>query len=238
MNEFSPADPTTANGYNYDSTSTMWKGLCNDLPCDTVMAWSGYATAIKKVQIAGKPAVIQCWKGLCPDMVAHIQLPQPFGDIEFPGGFGAEVGVYRLDDTRDAKAAQPPVYPADWPEIFRVVADAWFKLRMSRLALFDSPDYWWPANDLVVDSGKPVTFSMVDPVYGDALISDYSTETYWTCQWMRPASWAEWAVQWVKTHAQSTAGVVTHPPVPSPSEFILNFSVAGVDYTWDATGIH
>jgi hypothetical protein len=238
MNEFSPADPTTANGYNYDSTSTMWKGLCNDLPCDTVMAWSGYATAIKEVEIAGQPAVIQCWKGLCPDLVAHIELPEPFGDIEFPGGFGAEVGVYRRDDTRDGKAAQPPAYPADWPEIFRVVADAWFKLRMSRLALFDGADYWWPANDLVVDSAKPVTFSMVDPIYGDALISSYSTDTYWTCQWMRPASWAEWAVQWVKSHSQTTGGLIQHPHLPSPSDFTLKFSVAGVDYTWDDAGIH
>jgi hypothetical protein len=239
MNEFSPADPTVVDGYAYDSTSAMWKQLCNDLPCDTVMAWSGYVTAIHETTIMGEPVVIQCWKGLCADLVANVTLPPPFGDIEFPGGFGAEVGVYRRDSTRQASAQLVPAYPAAWPEVFRSVADAWFKLRIAKLDLLNQNDYWWPANDVVVSSAVPVSFSMVDPVYGDPLISNYSTEPYWTCQWMRPASFARWAVQWVKNHSELTHNnVIHHPAMPSPAEFVLNFSVAGVDYVWDVTGIH
>jgi hypothetical protein len=238
MNEFSPADPTVVDGYKYDSTSTMWKGLCNDLPCDTLMAWSGYATAIHEVEIDGQPAVIQCWKGFCTDLVANIELPQPFGDIEFPGGFGAEVGVYRRDSTRQAPDGLPPAYPPEWPGVFRAVADAWFKLRIAKLDLLNQNDYWWPANDLVVASGVPVSFSLVDPLFSDPLISEYSTNTYWTCQWMRPGSWAEWAVAWVKKHTEMSQSGPRHPSLPSVADFILNFSVAGVDYVWDVTGIH
>jgi hypothetical protein len=78
-------------GYRYDETSENWKQLCTAFPCFAQLQWPGYDTQVvdtingQPLTIAGQPAVIQLWKGTCQNFL---------GSSSFPGGIGAEVGVY------------------------------------------------------------------------------------------------------------------------------------------------
>jgi len=198
------------------------------------MQWPQYLTAKLEVVIDGEPAVIQCWKGLCEDALSKITVPG-IGDIEFPGGFGAEVGVYRRIPGHQGPLGLMPAIPTAWPATLQVAAKVWFQARALKIDLSGVTDCWWPADDLVENSGSPVTFTLVDPVLGDALISNYSTNRYWTCQWMRPKSFVAWGVNWHLRHLTVPPGDLLK--IADISTYTLNFSVAGVDYVWDATSM-
>src|SRR5258706_2696810 len=73
-------------GYTYDETSEYWKEMCRAFPCFYALQWPGYASDIFEDEINGQAAVIQLWKGWCQKFL---------GSTYFPGGIGAEVGVYR-----------------------------------------------------------------------------------------------------------------------------------------------
>ena len=90
---------TTSDGkytYEYIEVAPEWKKVCSVLPLNArVTSWPGYRTQVyRDVMIAGcGPLIIQPWKGWC----------QRFGGAKadsFPGGIGAEVGVYELIDPR------------------------------------------------------------------------------------------------------------------------------------------
>jgi hypothetical protein len=78
-------------GYQYDETSESWKQLCTNFPCFASIQWPGYSTKVidtfggQPLLIGGQPVVIQLWKGTCQKFL---------GLQNFPGGIGAEVGVY------------------------------------------------------------------------------------------------------------------------------------------------
>ena len=72
-------------GYEYVETSEDWKKACLPLPCFAAVWWPDYATKVVEDTIDGQPVVIQLWKGWCQKFL---------GDDDFPGGIGAEVGVY------------------------------------------------------------------------------------------------------------------------------------------------
>jgi hypothetical protein len=72
-------------GYHYVETSDEWKQACLALPCFSLLAWPDYKTTTVEDVIDGEPVVIQLWKGWCQKF---------FGDDDFPGGIGAEVGIY------------------------------------------------------------------------------------------------------------------------------------------------
>jgi hypothetical protein len=93
----SPVLRDTKDGYEFVETSDDWNQRCQSLPCFAQIYWPGYATAVVRQRIGGVDAVIQLWKGYCPVFLAAQGV--------FPGGLGAEVGIYR------SAPAEPGVHP-------------------------------------------------------------------------------------------------------------------------------
>ena len=71
---------TDARGYSYVETSDGWKKACSSLPSFSEVWWPDYSTKVVDIQIAGKPIVVQLWKGWCQKFL---------GSSDFPGGIGA-----------------------------------------------------------------------------------------------------------------------------------------------------
>lgn len=152
-----------SNGYQYDETSEQWKMMCQVLPCSLALRWPGYATASVNVTLKGRPAVIQVWRGHCQRVL---------GDASFPGGYGAEVGVYVAGDTAENQAALRLLAAAD-PALSLVLG---------------SSTLWLPAPHLV----DTVAFTMLNPVTGEVFISSPAEPTYWNCKWMEPDSYTRY----------------------------------------------
>jgi hypothetical protein len=157
---------TDGRGYSYDETSEYWKQLCQILPCSLALAWPGYETFAQKVIIQGQPAVIQLWRGHCERF---------FGDSNFPGGYGAEVGVYRVIDGKDMpKLDGGPAFIADLLELATSLSGG---------------EIWWPAPDLV----ETIQFTLYNDADGGSVFFDTAAQsTYWNCKWMTPDSYAQY----------------------------------------------
>jgi len=86
-------------GYEFIETSKHWKQVCSTLPCFTQCWWADYLTAVAYATInhAGKQknVVVQLWKGRC-ERLGGKKLD------DFPGGIGAEVGIYEIVDSSAA----------------------------------------------------------------------------------------------------------------------------------------
>src|SRR6188508_2673323 len=94
----SPVIAYEENGYKFVETSPEWKQLCTVLPCFEQVEWPNYPTAVIEDVIDGKSVSIQLWKGWC----------QQFLDREdFPGGIGAEVGIYEAKIGREFPRDRP-----------------------------------------------------------------------------------------------------------------------------------
>ena len=101
------------NGYAFDETSEYWKQMCQNLPCSTVLAWPDYSTTTFDAVIDGQAVVIQAWRGYCEQFL---------GSSSFPGGIGAEVGVY----TKQPALSDPS--SDSWYPLPYVVASVSFQL--------------------------------------------------------------------------------------------------------------
>lgn len=157
---------TDARGYSYDETSEYWKQLCQILPCSLALAWPGYETSAQKVTLQGQPAVIQLWRGHCERF---------FGDSNFPGGYGAEVGVYRI---LDGKAL---------PDLSG--APAFIATMLELVVSLTGGEIWWPAPELV----ESLQFTLYNDADGGSVFFDTPAEsTYWNCKWMTPDSYAQY----------------------------------------------
>lgn len=215
--EYSPAIVTEDANYTYDMTSPWWNDVCSQLPCSMNLQWPGYATQMLPVTLQGEPAIFQLWKGWCQSP------PDVPGVINFPGGVGCEVGIYRLDPTRHAPDDIPGL-PDGVPEL---VAQ-FLKTRLTKVAAGTlGPDQiWWPAPELV-DQSVGVEMTMSEPNTHDVLLT-YNTTTYWTCKWMHMApSYVEWSGSFFKRHWTTPALY---------SNFDLDFSVNGQSFHWGGDG--
>jgi len=85
----------TVDGYEFVETSQNWKDTCSTLPCFTQCWWADYLTAVVQAEllISGmkRNVIIQLWKGWCQRLGGRLM-------NDFPGGIGAEVGVYEIVD--------------------------------------------------------------------------------------------------------------------------------------------
>jgi hypothetical protein len=119
--------------------------------------------------------------------------------VKFPGGVGAEVGIYTRKPPWDqidrppigtlqpllAEEEQQPSEPLiDVP----VAMSQWWERMRADIRSPDPFKIWWPDKNAVADSGSPVSFSLYDRNFGDALTKEYSTPTYWMCKWMATPS--------------------------------------------------
>jgi len=191
----SPTIPSQdAKGYHYVENAQWWKDACATLPCFDTLRWPDYDTKIIEDTIDGKQVVIQLWKGWC----------QKFLGLEnFPGGVGAEVGIYRRVTGGEAMVI-PPALPKPLRHLIQSTVDA------------AGHDLWWPYPSL----GTTVTFDFVNPKNGEKIFSSGPEKTYWLCKWMDEESYIKYRL----AHFGKT-------PLWS-AQNRLDFTINGKSYSW------
>jgi hypothetical protein len=112
--------------------------------------------------------VIQLWKGWCPKF-AGIQ--------NFPGGVGAEVGIYRRIPGRTRPSALPNgLSPDIIPRL------------LSALASYADHELWWPFPELAAR----LECEFINPLNGQVVFSGGPENTYWLTKWMDDDSYRQY----------------------------------------------
>ncbi len=193
----SPTRGYDENGLHYVENSEDWKQLCEQLPCFDALEWPGYDAFRVETEIRGEPVVIQLWKGWCQKFLLM---------SSFPGGIGAEVGVYR----RVPGHRQPGSLPF-LPPLSRAAIQA-------RMRSDAHVDLWWPAPDLSTE----LTFSFINPLTDAPVFTAGPQRTYWLTKWMDEFSYA--------FRYTPSVGLGKIPAVPT--HFVLEFGVDGRRWRW------
>lgn len=162
----SPVLAYEEDGYRFVETSIEWKELCTVLPCFKQVEWPDYATTLVETEIDGKPVVIQLWKGWCQQFLAR---------EDFPGGIGAEVGIYEQVTGRGFPSTRPDFFPEPmWNFLYSA----------SKLA---GDEFWWP-----VAEQYEIEFSFINPINGTPMFTAGPKKTYWMNKWMDTDSYDEY----------------------------------------------
>lgn len=197
---------TDPDGYRYDETDEWWKVACEPLPCFEALAWPGYGTAILDDVIDGKPVVIQLWKGWCQRFL---------GSQNFPGGIGAEVGVYERVAGRTLPASLSFLEPA---------AAAFLTTAVSAL---DGSKLWWPATKLVTE----IEWELINPVTNAVFFKAGPQKTYWRNKWMHEDQYINYLR---KYHKRWSALPWWFPfnslTPPNPVDYKLRYTINGKTY--------
>jgi hypothetical protein len=193
-------DPTVQStddrGYSFVETSLWWKEQCSALPSFSEVWWPDYSTkVIDDIVIDGHSVVIQLWKGWCQKFL---------GRNDFPGGIGAEVGVYRKMPGR----VPPETLPLFPPKLSTFI--------LGGLSKLGGVDLWWAYPEL----GTSISFELVNPKTNQTFLSAGPETTYWLNRWMDPSSY--------ESYKADQNGSV---PVFS-AEYTLNFQINGQAYQW------
>lgn len=196
---------TDDNGYRYNETSPWWKELCEPLPCFKQVAWPDYATEVVEDVIDGKPIVIQLWKGWCQQFL---------GRDDFPGGIGAEVGIYERVEGRGFPTDKPDEYP-------QLMWD--FLHGASKLA---GDNFWWP-----VAEAYQLEMTFINPINNTVMFTAGPQDTYWLTKWMDTDTYDEyrraqgrrwsWLPAWFPKNSMTP--VLAH-------EYILEYKINGKTY--------
>lgn len=145
-------DPET--GYKYVDTAMWWKASCSHAPCSPLVVLPGYSThyfEIKsEVSIGKADIVIQLWKGWLPKAGL------------FPGGTGAEVGVYY----RDWPASELPLKVSQW---------------------WPYSEQLW-LEGIKCD----VKFELINPENGNLFFQADNQRTWWKTRWMLDESYEQY----------------------------------------------
>jgi len=145
-------------------------------------------------EIDGKPVVIQLWKGTC----------QKFAGLqEFPGGIGAEVGVYHRIPGR----ARPTSLPFLPPAFAQFILDSIANLADDQL--------WWAFPEL----SPKIAFTLINPVTNQPFFSAGSEVSYWLNKWMDDDSYK----QYQHDHPNQTP--------TTPTEYLLRYVINGKNYS-------
>lgn len=160
---------TEKDGYTFVEVSELWMGLCSDIACGPWVQFPAYSETHRYRANLPKigPVIIQLWKGFCPNL-GETSSKYNFGGLvnllnlgkEFPGGIGAEVGIYRPigKKTTMVEAAT----------------------RATPLGLGE----WEP---LVVPDLK-ISFQLVNPKTGEVLVDAPEKNTWWRTKWITAES--------------------------------------------------
>ena len=186
--------------YSYVETSESWKQLCSVFPCFLALQWPGYATTIVETQLNGQDVVLQLWKGYCPKFLGH---------ASFPGGVGAEVGVYR----RIPGKFRPTSMPFLPGPLASMITTA--------LSTLNDNDLWWPAPEI----NASLEMRLVNPVTGETFLSAGPEDGYWLTRWMNEFDYA----RYVFDHQA--------PPIWDFTAYVLEYSVNGQPFEpWSNQG--
>jgi len=183
-------------GYEYCETAEDWKTACLPLPCFTAVQWPDYATAVIEDVIDGQPVVIQLWKGWCQKFL---------NDPNFPGGIGAEVGIYHRVPGK-VPAADIPALPFLPPQAASFLLDG--------LARVGGDHLWWPFPELKTT----IDWTLVNPRTAEVFFHAGPETTYWMNKWMQPASYERYR----QIHTTPTFSV----------EYELQYRINGKSYVW------
>jgi hypothetical protein len=197
MPETSPTNVfTDARGYRYVETADWWKKACEPLPSFAEVWWPDYATkVVEGIVIDGKPIVVQLWKGWCQRFL---------GRDDFPGGIGAEVGIYQRISGKTP--------PSQLPSVADNVANVLLR-GISRVA---PQDLWWPFPAL----GTEVSFELVHPKSNRVFFSALPEKTYWRNLWMDPSSYEQYRRD------------VNHDVPIFSAHYELQYTINGKSYVW------
>jgi len=187
---------TDARGFGYVETSDNWKQMCAAFPCCNALQWPDYATYSFDTVIDQKPVVIQLWKGNCEKLL---------GLSQFPGGIGAEVGIYR----RIPGKARPQALSFLPPQLAAALLGPIRNLNESQL--------WWAYPEL----NARIQFSLVNPITGQIFFSTGTETTYWLNRWMNPGSYDKY---------KRDQGNGKTPPSFHEVNYILHYSINGRSY--------
>jgi hypothetical protein len=195
-----------ARGYEYVETSEWLKNAVSGLPCSLLMQWPDYATKIVLDKINGEDVVIQLWKGWCP---------HPFPN--FPGGIGAEVGIYRRVLGKVAPTNFPP--PSTIPMAMSLLAGS--------VMNFGNANLWWPFPEL----GAEITYTLTNPVNNKIFYDAGPQTTYWLAKWMDNDSYARYQ----RDQGVRSPGLPTWWPGNSltprmTSSYVLDYTINGKSY--------
>jgi hypothetical protein len=186
---------TDARGYSYVETSDWWKQECSALPSFSEVWWPDYSTQVIEDTIDGNPVVIQLWKGWCQKFL---------GRSDFPGGIGAEVGIYRRMPGR----IPPENLPAFPPKLSTFLLGGLSKLGGQHL--------WWAYPEL----GATISFDLVNTKTNEIFFSAGPETTYWMNRWMDPTSYEKYRAD--------QGGQI---PLFS-AEYSLRYQINGKAYQW------
>jgi hypothetical protein len=194
-----PTVPSTdSRGYSYVETSDNWKQLCTAFPCFAGLQWPDYASTYREIQIDNKPAVVQLWKGNCEKFA---------GMSQFPGGIGAEVGVYR----RIPGKVRPQALSFLPPPIAASILGPIRNLNDGQL--------WWAYPEL----NARIQFSMVNPITKQIFLTTGTESTYWLNRWMNPESYEKY---------KRDQGKGRTPPAFHEVNYVLHYTINGQSYSW------
>lgn len=181
---------TREGGYDFVETTDIWSAFCSNLACGPFVTFPDFRSshaddnneAYKHIDIPNDypeahrfnvnipgigPAIVQLWKGWCPRMNEHNQGHYLANLInlgkEFPGGIGAEVGVYvpRNNGTMFGAATAKTT----------VGTGEWFPL---------------------VNHDLKISFKLVHPKTGEVLVDAPERHTWWRTKWITAESLGEY----------------------------------------------
>ncbi|MBN2341869.1 MAG: hypothetical protein JXR45_10275 [Deltaproteobacteria bacterium] len=160
------------------TVSKSWKRFCWVLPCSSVLHWPGYSTSVLKTKIENETVYIQVWKGYCQRFADWSWVPKSMR-YNFPGGYGAEVGVYYKDPKRFILAFSCPFI--------------WKFLASNQMAsLFcKKKGIWWPWYNKKSKKFHPqISF---DLYYKEKfLLSSQNSKTWWQTKWINENGFAKY----------------------------------------------
>jgi hypothetical protein len=211
----------TKDGYTYVETSQAWKDVCSALPCFAEVWWAGYLTKVIKTSIGGQPVIIQLWKGWCQRLGGKW--------ANFPGGMGAEVGIYSKVAEGDSRVVlfQKPAEKIDRglhqfrDDVSRVAqAVAPLQRVAPSLPRHDRPhgetegEVWYP----IPRPYPSLWFKLVNPDTGEQFFETATENTYWLTRWMTPDSYRN---KYQKEHSTP----------PFPANYVLHYTINGQTYS-------
>jgi hypothetical protein len=215
-------------GYEFIETSPNWKRICSALPCSTQDWWADYVTTYlpTTLVLGGQPrqVIIQLWKGWC----------QRLGGRKvngFPGGIGAEVGIYQIVSASDASngfSGSHWIYgpTKDANAVVSSVRQSASQLVQSNSMLngltsnlprrqcpYTDPNVvWYP----IPRPWPRLQFSL--SYSGNLFFQTKTEETYWLTRWMDPTDY----------HSRYKKN---HPTPECAANYTLHYSVNGIPYS-------
>jgi len=208
-------------GYEFIETSSNWKQICSTLPCFTQCWWADYLTAVvpAEISISGKKknVIIQLWKGWCQRFGGH-----PADD--FPGGIGAEVGVYEIVDAAEASNGAGGSYWFYKPS--EVIDRTTFVVRRELTAAAPLLSVALPRRQMLVANSLPpgtVWYPVGRPYPWISFHLTFREKTFFTAE----PQHTYWRTRWMDPTDYHSKYAKKHDTPILASQYTLHYKVAG-----------